>query len=399
VRRGPHFADSPAVNTAPDEDAPDVADIRPGGSADLARDEALPTVSIPIGVRSVALTVLTVIAVTWALWVAQTLFVPLLVGIVISLVLSPLVEGLRRAHLPRPLGATIVLGILVASITGVGYQLSAPAADLAEELPKVARRVRLALVRSTVARESPVANLQEAAEELKNAAQPARDRSGAQPVRMVEAPTPLRDYVITGTGIAAQILLVLFLVFFLLSAGDLYKRKFVKLTGPSLSRKKITVQIIDEIKDQIGVYLRTLVLVSCIVGVATWLAYLAIGMPNAAVWGLLAAVANGVPYIGPTLVAGAASAMAFSHFGTIGQALLVGGTQLAITSLEGFLLTPTLMGRSARMNPVAMFVGLLFWGWLWGTWGVVLGVPLLMALKVIADRIDDLHGLGELLGD
>jgi predicted PurR-regulated permease PerM len=152
------------VNTAPDEEPPDVADIRPGGSADLARDEALPTVSIPIGVRSVALTVLTVIAVTWALWVAQTLFVPLLVGIVISLVLSPLVEGLRRAHLPRPLGATIVLGILVASITGVGYQLSAPAADLAEELPKVARRVRLALVRSTVARESPVANLQEAAE-------------------------------------------------------------------------------------------------------------------------------------------------------------------------------------------------------------------------------------------
>ena len=387
------------MTSSPGEDAPDVADIRPAGSADLARDEALPTVSSPVNVRSIALTVLTVIALTWALWVAQTLFVPLLVGIVISLVLSPLVEGLRRVHVPRPLGATIVLSMLIASITGVGYQLSAPAADLAEELPKVARRVRLALVRSTVASESPVANLQEAAEELKNATQPPRDRTGAQPVRMVEAPTPLRDYVVTGTGIAAQILLVLFLVFFLLSAGDLYKRKFVKLTGPSLSRKKITVQIIDEIKDQIGVYLRTLVLVSCIVGMATWLAYLAIGMPNAAVWGCLAAVANVVPYVGPTLVAGAASAMAFSHFGTIGQALLVGGTQLAITSLEGFLLTPSLMGRSARMNPVAMFVGLLFWGWLWGTWGVVLGVPLLMALKVIADRVDDLHALGELLGD
>ncbi len=143
----------------------------------------------------------------------------------------------------------------------------------------------------------------------------------------------------------------------------------MKLTGPSLSRKKITVQIIDEIREQIGVYLRTLVLVSTIVGIATWLAYMAVGMPNAAVWGLLAAVANAVPYIGPTLVAGAASVMAFSHFGTVGQALLVGGIQLVITSLEGFVLTPHLMSRSARMNPVAMFVGLLFWGWLWGAWG------------------------------
>jgi predicted PurR-regulated permease PerM len=246
-----------------------------------------------------------------------------------------------------------------------------------------------------------MANLLEAAEELTTAAAAATaaDRSGAQPVRMVEPATPLRDYVITGTGIAAQILLVLFLVFFLLSAGDLYKRKFVKLTGPSLSRKKITVQIIDEIKDQIGVYLRTLVLVSTIVGIATWLAYMAVGMPNAAVWGLLAAVANVVPYVGPTLVAGAASVMAFSHFGTVGQALLVGGIQIVITSLEGFVLTPHLMSRSAQMNPVAMFVGLLFWGWLWGAWGVVLGVPLLMAIKVIADRVEDLQGVGELLGD
>ena len=216
---------------------------------------------------------------------------------------------------------------------------------------------------------------------------------------MVEPPARLRDYVATGTGIAAQVLMVFFLVFFLLSAGDLYKRKFVKLTGPSLSRKKITVQIIDEINEQIGVYLRTLVVVSSIVGIATWLAYLAVGMPNAAVWGLLAGVANVVPYVGPTLVASLASAMAFAHFGTIGSALTVGGIQVVITSLEGFLLTPMLMSRSARMNPVAMFIGLLFWGWLWGTWGVVLGVPLLMAIKVIADRIDDFHAVGELLGD
>lgn len=385
-------------------DAVEVSDVRPSGSADEVRDEIIPTVSLA-SVRSVTLTLLAVIAATWALYVMQSLLVPLLLGIIISLVLAPLVDGLRRLGVPRAAGAAVVLGMMVAVLGGVGYQLSEPAASLADDLPRVARRARELLVHSTQGERGAMANLQQAAQELTQAAQAeaappsrtARDR--AQPVRVVEPPAQLRDYVATGTGIAAQVLMVFFLVFFLLSAGDLYKRKFVKLTGPSLSRKKITVQIIDEINEQIGVYLRTLVVVSSIVGIATWLAYLAVGMPNAAVWGLLAGVANVVPYVGPTLVASLASAMAFAHFGTIGSALTVGGIQVAITSLEGFLLTPMLMSRSARMNPVAMFIGLLFWGWLWGTWGVVLGVPLLMAIKVISDRVDDFHAVGELLGD
>ena len=394
-------ATSVTPNVADRMNEPDVSDVRPAGSADEVRNEILPTVALT-NVRSVSLTVLTVIAATWALYVMQSLLVPLLLGVIISLVLAPLVDGLRRARVPRSLGAAVVLGMLVFVLTGVGYQLTEPAARLAEDLPRVARRARELLVRTTTGEQGAVANLQQAAEELTQAAEAAPNASRserAQPVRVVEPPTRLRDYVATGTGIAAQVLLVFFLVFFLLSAGDLYKRKFVKLTGPSLSRKKITVQIIDEINDQIGVYLRTLVVVSTIVGVATWLAYLAVGMPNAAVWGLLAGVANVVPYVGPTLVASLASAMAFAHFGTVGSALMIGGIQAVITSLEGFLLTPMLMSRSARMNPVAMFIGLLFWGWLWGTWGVVLGVPLLMAIKVIADRIDDFHALGELLGD
>lgn len=381
---------------------PDVSDVRPSGSADEVRNEILPTVSLA-SIRSVTLTLLAVIAATWALYVMQSLLVPLLLGVIISLVLAPLVDGLRRLGVPRAAGAALVLGLMMTVLGGVGYQLSEPAASLADDLPRVARRARELLVRSTQGERGAMADLQQAAQELTQAADaeaaPAPSRQRAQLVRVVEPPTRLRDYVVTGTGIAAQVLMVFFLVFFLLSAGDLYKRKFVKLTGPSLSRKKITVQIIDEINDQIGVYLRTLVIVSSIVGIATWLAYLAVGMPNAAVWGLLAGVANVVPYVGPTLVAALASAMAFAHFGTIGSALTIGGIQVVITSLEGFLLTPMLMSRSARMNPVAMFIGLLFWGWLWGTWGIVLGVPLLMAIKVIADRIDDLHAVGELLGD
>ncbi len=359
-----------------------------------------PTISLPIGVRSLALTTLTVIAVTWALYVMQSLLVPLILASIISVILSPLVSGLRRMGIPRAGGAALVLVLGLGAAGAIGYQLAGSAASLADDLPRVARRAREALSRATTTGQGAVADLQKAAEEIKQAAETApRDRSGAQPVRIVEPPARLRDYLAVGTGIGAQALMVFFLVFFLLASGDLYKRKLVKITGPSLSRKKITVQILDEINAQIGAYLRTLVVVSTVVGVATWLAYLWVGMPNAAVWGVLAGIANVVPYVGPTLVTGAAAAMAFAEFGTPGMALLVGGLQVVITSAEGFLLTPTLMSRSAQMNPVAMFVGLLFWGWLWGTWGVVLGVPILMTLKVIADRIEDLHAVGELLGE
>ena len=277
-------------------DDPDVSDVRPSGSIDDVRDEVLPIISMPTSVRSVALTVLTVIAATWALYVMRTLLVPLLLGIIISLVLSPLVDGLQRIRLPRALGAALVLMMLVGTVGTFGYHVSEPASALADDLPRVARRVREAIVRTAADQQSAVANLQEAADELTAAPAAApRERARAQPVRVVEPPAQLRDYVTAGTGVVAQVLLVFFLVFFLLSAGDLYKRKLVKLTGPSLSRKKITVQIIDEINGQMGVYLRTLVLVSTIVGLATWLAYLYVGMPNAAVWGLLAGNANVVP--------------------------------------------------------------------------------------------------------
>lgn len=372
----------------------------PSGSVDEVRAEEIPTMAMPADVRSIALTALTTIAVIWVLYVGQTLIVPLLVAVVISLVLGPVVNGLHRVRVPRSLGAALVLVLFCGTFGGTVYWLTEPATALVNDMPRVAQRVSAMMTRTTGGRTGAVADLQQAADELTRATDaPARDRTGAQPVRIVEPPARLRDFVMTGSLMAGQILLVAFLVFFLLASGDLYKRKIVKLTGSSLSNKKISVQIVDEINDQLGVYLRTLALVCTLVGVATWLTYAWIGVPNAAAWGLLAAVANVVPYVGPTAVGIAASAVAMVHFDSVNMGLLVGGAQVVISSLEGFLLTPMLMSRSARMNPVAMFVGLLFWGWLWGMWGMVLAVPLLMAAKAVADRVEDFHAVGELLGE
>ncbi|HEX5285454.1 MAG TPA: AI-2E family transporter, partial [Polaromonas sp.] len=127
-------------------------------------------------------------------------------------------------------------------------------------------------------------------------------------------------------------------------------------------------------------------------------ALLAIGLENAAVWGIAAGVLNLVPYVGSLITAAASALVGFLQFGSLNMALAVGGASLVIHTLVGNLLTPWLTSRASRMSPVAVFVGLLAWGWLWGVWGLLLGIPILMIVKSICDRIDDLKPIGEFLG-
>jgi predicted PurR-regulated permease PerM len=173
----------------------------------------------------------------------------------------------------------------------------------------------------------------------------------------------------------------------------------VKNAGPSLDRKKITLQILEEINRQIERFLLVQVFTSAVVGVATWLAFRWIGIEQAALWGLLAGVFNSIPYFGPVVVSGAIGVIAFVQSGSPRMVVLAAGTALVITTLEGVLLTPLLTSRAARMNAVAVFTGLLFWGWVWEFWGMLLAVPMLMIVKAVCDRIEDLKGVGELLGD
>lgn len=359
-------------------------------------------IRMPVSVKGIALTFLGTVTAIWVLYVGRSLFVPILIGVGVSFVLGPSVDWLERRRVPRVLGAGLLLTLLIIASGAIAYRVIGQAVALADELPRAAREVRELLTETTSPRDGAMAQIQEAADELAEATEEPRQR-GVMSVRVVEPPVRISQYLLTGSlgiaGSAGQVVLVIFLVFFLLASGDLFKRKMVALTGPSLSKKKITVQIIDEISSTISRYLRTVALVCTLVGIATYLAFRALEVPNAALWGVLAGVANTIPYFGPTMVAGAATVAAYLHFDTVGMALLTGGTSLLITGIEGFLITPTLMSRTASMNAVAMFIGILFWGWLWGFWGMLLAVPLLMVLKVIADRVEDLGPVGELLGE
>ncbi len=362
----------------------------------------------PINVRSLSLVLLTVLAVIFTLHWAKAVFIPLMLGVMISYALSPLVSLVQKWRIPRAIGAAVLLLGIVGGTGYLVYSLSDDAARLIETLPDAAQKFRLTLLAEQGTSEGKIEKVQKAATQLERAARESGAPAPAAPsgVTRVQIEKPkinIKDYLWMGTlgavGAAAQTGIVLFLAYFLLVSGDTFRRKLVSITGPTLSNKKITLQVLDDINGQIQRYMLVLVFTSILVGMATWLAFLWIGLEHAAIWGIAAGVFNTIPYLGPVVVTGGTALVALLQFGTIDMALLVGGISLVITSLEGYLLTPWLTGRASRMSAVVVFVGVLFWGWLWGAWGLFLGLPILMVIKAVCDRVEDLKPVGELLGE
>ncbi len=384
---------SSEVVAAPVEPGPDAADAL--------------VIRAPIDVRNTAISVMAVLAVVLVLQYAQSVLIPIVLGVLIAYTLAPIVGGLQKARVPRGIGAAVAVTLLVGAL-GLGvYTLSDQAMATLSDIPKAAQRLR---ERVREHRRSPggaIAKVQQAATEIdrtaNEASQPSEAQRGVTKVEIVQPAFRATDYLWAGgLGLVAfigQFILILFLVYFFLVTGDLYKRKLVKIAGPTLAQKKITVQILDDINRQIEQFMRVQVLTSLVVGVATGAALWAFGVNQYIVWGLLAGIFNSIPYLGPVIVTAGLGIVAFMQFDDLLKTTYVCGAAFGITSLEGFVLTPMLMGRAAQMNPVAIFVGLLFWSWIWGIWGTVLAVPMLMMMKAICDHVEDLRPFGELLGE
>lgn len=354
------------------------------------------------------LTLVAVLAVLAVLRWASGFFIPLMLALVFSYALSPIVDALHRRKIPRAVSAgVLILGIL-GGAGGAVYSLADDAQELIESLPAAARKLRDSVNKQARKPDTTLETVQKAAAELQQAADAAGGKSPPPPPRgvsrvIVEKPRfDLREYLWSGTmGLVsglAQLVLVTFLTYFMLASGDTFRRKLVKIAGPGLAEKKLTVQALDEINAQMQRYLLVQLLASVGVGLATGIAFALMGLNHAAVWGVAAGVLNLVPYVGSVAVTGGAVLVAFLQFGNMESALLVGGVSLLINTVEGNLLVPWLTSRASRMNPVAVFIGVLAWGWLWGVWGMLLGIPIMMAIKAICDRVDHLKPIGELLG-
>ena len=384
-------------------------------SIPAADSEAVAAPALPAPHIHLAVGVLAILALVAALYLARGFFVPLLIGILASYALHPLVDGLAAWRVPRSIGAALVLATVVGSFSWIGFSMSDDAAVLIEKLPQAARKLRQDLGIARLGSPTALQNVQEAAHQLQGAAadvgaqpeQAAKSGTAIRPaVRMVVAKAPestwLLDYTLAQSAllatVAAQTPIVLLLTYFLLASGAHFRRKLVQLVGPSLSRKKDAVHILEEIDAQVQRYLLAMLASNALLGVTTWLAFLALGLDQAGVWGVAAGVFHFVPYLGPALMALGSGVAAFLQSGSALYALGVGGVSLLLAGLIGFGFMTWLQSRFARVNAAVLFIALLFFGWLWGVWGLLLGAPLVAIAKVVFDRVESLKPAGELLG-
>ena len=358
---------------------------------------------MPIDVRNASMVVIASLLSLYALKWAAEIVIPVLMGLLFSYALTPLVDRLVRMGVPRALGAAVVMIALVGGVAWTTWSLSDQANNLIESLPDAAQKLRDTLhpkLRDPAP--STMDQVQKAAATLAQATDSTRATPGVAKVQIVKPQFNIQDYLFTGTmraaQAAAQVMVVAFITYFLLAAGDTFRRKLAKIAGPNFAKRKITVQALDEITEQVQRDLLVQLLTSVVVGVCTALAFWALGFNNAAVWGVLAGVMNLVPYVGTVVICGASAVVALLQFGTPQMAAAVGSVSIVLHVVSGYVITPWLTSRTSRLNAVVVFVGVLAWGWLWGVWGLLLGTPILMALKAICDRVDDLKAIGELLG-
>jgi predicted PurR-regulated permease PerM len=354
---------------------------------------------------NVAVGVLAVIALVAALYLARAFVVPLLIGILASYALHPLVDWLEAGRVPRSVGAALVLAIVVGSFSWLGFSTSGDATAVIERLPEAARKLRQDLSTARAGAPSALQNMQEAANEIEGAATDAGAKPGARGVVAAKPSEPtawLRDYALAQSAllftVAAQAPIVLLLTYFLLVSGTHFRRKLMGFVGPSLARKKDAVLILEEIDVQIQRYLLATIVSNALVGVCTWLAFEALGMEQAGVWGVAAGLLHFIPYLGPVLIALVSGVAAFLQFGSLLSAAAVAGVSLLVAGIIGFVFMTWLQSRFARVNAAVLFIALLFFAWLWGVWGLLLGAPLVAIAKVICDRVESLKPAGELLG-
>jgi predicted PurR-regulated permease PerM len=364
-----------------------------------------PAVVTRVDIRSLALSLVAAAVVIVLLQYMQAVLIPFVLAALLFYALDPAVDRMQTWHLHRAIGAALMIVIVVASAFGLAYFLQDEAVSMVDRLPQAIQRARDELRRGRGA-PGVLDKVQAAAKELETTSDTeSKNRqtaSGATRVQ-VEAPAFNASQYLWASSLGVlnainQGIMILFLTYFMLLTDDLFKRKLVEMAGPTLAKKKITVKILEDIAGQIERFLLIEVVTSVVVAVATGLALWAMGLHEAALWGFLAGVFNSIPYYGPLTVTGGLSIVAFLQFGTVSMTAAIAGVALLITTIEGWILTPALMGRVAEMNNVAVFAGLLFWSWLWGVPGMLLAVPMMMIIKAVCDRVEDLQPIGRFLG-
>jgi len=344
-------------------------------------------------VPSIAATLLLVIASFYTLYFARAFFLPVTFGLLLNLLLSPFVRTLKRARIPEPMGAAIVVLSIVAAVGLGGYFLADPAQEWIAKAPQ-----SLAVANSKIRKlRRPMEQVTKSADQMARAATTGSSTPRTQEVTLA-GPTLMDRFVSTSASFLAGALETLVLLYFLLASGDLFLQKLTKML-PEFRDKKKAVAIARETETSISMYLSTVALINVLEGGVVTLVMWALGMPNPVLWGVLALFLEFVPYLGALLMVGVLTLAALATFEGIGHIVAVPASYLAINLLQAYVLTPLLLGKRLTLNPVAILMGLILWWEIWGVAGAFIAVPLLATFKILCDHIETLAPVGEFLGD
>jgi predicted PurR-regulated permease PerM len=344
-----------------------------------------------IEIRSIAITGLFVLAIFYTVYFTRAILLPIVLAVLLDFLLSPLIRGLKRLRIKEPVGALLVILVFLGALGGGVYSLAEPAQAWMARAPESLKllQTRLRVVRRPVEQVTRTAEQVEAATEV---------RKSGPPEVIIRGPR-LSDRLFGSTQLfVAGALEMLVLLYFLLAVGDLFLQKLIRVL-PQFKDKKMAVAIARETEASISTYLFTVTLVNLALGTVVTLLMLAIGMPNPMLWGTLAALAEFIPYLGSTALLATLTLAGLVTFPSVGHALLVPGSYLAVNIVQANFVSPVVLGRRLTLNPVAILVGLIFWWWMWGVAGAFIAVPLLATLKIFCDHIESLAPIGEFLGD
>ncbi|HYL04886.1 MAG TPA: AI-2E family transporter [Thermoanaerobaculia bacterium] len=349
--------------------------------------------------RSLAMTGLFVLASFYTLYFCRSLLLPLVLALLLSLLLSPVVRGLRKLHIPGPLGAGLVI---LALLGGVGfgiYELSGPASDWMQRAPQSMRaaEVKLRDLKRSVQKLGRATEQVERIADVSSAPGPGQ-RVPVVAVSVASSPTLRERLFSQAADLVTDAVVMLILLFFLLASGDLFLRKLIRVL-PRLEDKRRAVEIASQVERDMSGYLSTLTVINLALGAAVALVFALIKVPNPLLWGAMVACTNFVPYLGPAINYGVFAVLGLLTFDTVPRMLLPVGLFLVLNVLESYVISPLVLGKRLTLNPVVLFVSLTFWGWMWGIVGAILAVPIMVVFKIFCDHLEPLAPIGEFLGD
>ena len=360
------------------------------------------------GIRN-AVIIIAVVCLIVFLRYAKDFLIPVAIALIFSAVLDPIARRLRAIGIAASIAAGFTVLFAMFVIGGAIYLVSDDLSSAIEKLPALSKNLK---DRATIEQSAPPSTVKKLSEAAKNIEDAASTMSGAPPTTKTAARAPvqtetrpnwLRAQVATGSTTAlhvfGEVLLALLITYFVLASGPMLRRKLLRASGSHSRHRDLMRRILSQSCKQVQLYVVLVLVTNVAVGLAIWPVFYFLGFEQPALWAFFAGLIHVIPYVGSIAVALAAAVFSYLGSPDVLGAVKAGLIVLVVVSLVATLLSTWLQSRTSRMNQVAVFVGIMFWGWLWGLWGLFLGAPVVVIMKVVCDNVPSLRGTARFLGE